>query len=69
MQKLSKLIGQCSSGHDVYVTHDLNDEIDGGNIGTGTIEPLPDERTTKPILIVCEACVKLINTRIQAQLP
>ena len=69
MHKLGALIGHCSNGHDVHVTYDLNGEIDGGTIGAGTVEPLPDGRTTKPIVVACEACVKLINERIQAQHP
>jgi hypothetical protein len=67
MQKPSALIGQCSNGHDVHVTHDLNGGIDGGTIGTGSVKPLPDGRTNKPIVVACEACVELINERIQAQ--
>lgn len=64
MQKPSTLIGQCSSGHDVFVTHDLNGDIDGGTIGAITIAPLPDGETLKPIVIACEACVTLINGQI-----
>ena len=64
MQKLSTLIGQCFHGHDVYVTRDLNGDIDGGMIGTGTSTPLPDGKSLKPIVIACENCVKIINERI-----
>lgn len=65
MQKPSSLIGQCADGHDVYVTHDLNGEIDGGTVGTGSVKPLPDEKTATPIVVACQACLDVINKRIQ----
>lgn len=64
MQKPSTLIGQCSRGHDVYVTRDLNGDIDGGAIGAGTIAPLPDGTKRRPIVVACDECVKLINEQI-----
>ena len=67
MQKPSSIIGQCLNGHDVHVTRDLNGHIDGGIIGTGSVKPLTDGQTNKPIVVACEACVALINDRIQSQ--
>lgn len=67
MQKPSTLIGQCSNGHDVYVTKDLNGEIDGGTIGTDIVTPLPDGKAKTPIIVACQACVDMINKRIQGQ--
>lgn len=66
MQKPSSIVGQCSNGHDVHVTRDLNGDIDGGIIGTSFVNPLPDGQTIGPIVIACEACVALINDHIQA---
>lgn len=66
MQKPNTLIGQCSSGHDVFVTRDLNGDIDGGSIGTKAIAPLPDGKSSKAIVVACDDCVKLINDRIES---
>lgn len=64
MQKPSTLIGQCSKGHDVYVTRDLNGDIDGGTIGADVVKPLPDGESTEPIVVACEACTKAVHDRI-----
>lgn len=68
MQKPSTLIGQCTSGHDVFTTRDLNGDIDGGTVGTKQVPPLPDGKSKKPIIVACDACVKLINSRIESNL-
>jgi len=67
LQKPLTPVGQCASGHDVWVTHDLNDEINGGTIGTKTIAPLPDGQSTKPIVVACDDCLIVINNRIAAK--
>lgn len=64
MQKPSTFIGQCSKGHDVYVTRDLNGDIDGGTIGADVVKPLPDGVSAEPIVVACEACTKAVHDRI-----
>jgi hypothetical protein len=61
MQKPSTLIGQCSQGHDVYVTRGIDGEIDGGLIGTQAVAALPDGESRHSIIVACEACVALVN--------
>jgi hypothetical protein len=53
--------GQCSNGHDVYVTRDIDGEFDGGSGSVDIVQPLPDGKTNKPIIIGCKACVELIE--------
>jgi hypothetical protein len=64
MQKPNVLIGQCSKGHDVYVTHDLNGDIDGGTIGVDVVQPLPDGKSSEPIIVACDDCVKKVREHI-----
>lgn len=68
MQKLGTFIGQCSKGHDVYVTHDLNGDIDGGTIGADVVQPLPDGKSAAPIVVACEECTKKVHERIASGL-
>ena len=65
MQKTSSPIGQCSKGHDVYVTRDLNGDVNGGTIGADIVMPLPDGRSSLPIAVACQACVDLVNHHIR----
>lgn len=64
MQKPSVLVGQCSKGHDVYVTHDLDGNIDGGTIGADVVKPLPDGTAGRPIVVACDECAKKVYERI-----
>ena len=64
MQKRSSQIGTCSKGHDVYVTHHINGEIDGGTVGMDVVKPFPDGKSVDPIIVACEECAKRVRERI-----
>lgn len=67
MQKPSIFVGQCSKGHDVYVTHDLDGNIDGGTIGADVVKPLPDGTARHPIVVACDECAKKVYERITSK--
>lgn len=68
MQKRSTFIGQCLKGHDVYVTHDLDGDINGGTIGADVVKPLPDGTARQPIVVACEECAKKVYERIASSI-
>ena len=67
MQKPSVLIGQCSKGHDVYVTRDMGGDIDGGTVGIDVVLPLPDGISREPIVVACSECVKKVREHIDSK--
>jgi hypothetical protein len=67
MQKRSIFVGQCSKGHDVHVTHDLDENIDGGTIGIDVVTPLPDGTAGHPIVVACDECAKKVYERIASK--
>jgi hypothetical protein len=69
MQKPTTLIGQCAKGHDVYATHDMNGDVDGGLIGADAVAPLPDGKSSAPIAVACQECVNLLDKHIKARNP
>lgn len=69
MQKPSELIGQCTKGHDVHVTRDLNGDIDGGTTGVMLLQPLPDGVCHAPIVVACEECTTLVRASFMAERP
>lgn len=63
MTNQKTLIGRCANGHPVYLTHDDNDEVNGGHIGSQGLQPLPDGTPSphKPIEVACDECVKVFQ--------
>lgn len=60
----NEIIGQCSKGHDVRVSHDMIGDIDKALVGTEIFEPLPDGQSTKSIDVVCEECHKILQDHL-----
>lgn len=67
MQKPMSLAGQCAKGHDVYVTRDLNGDINGGTVGVELIKPLPDGKSSEPIVVACNECSKVIADLLRSE--
>lgn len=67
MQKQFTPIGKCEEGHEVFVTHDLNGEVDGATIGANVLTPLPDGVSEEPIVMACEACTALVRRRLPSR--
>jgi len=63
MPKPSTWVGQCTDGHDVHVTHDLNGDVNG-TIGLKVVQPLPEGQSTEPIVVACDECVKMVRAQI-----